>query len=469
MPNNNLNYKDFFNKIVLIRRNPLSQTKEVMTGLKKKLNVYGLTMIAVGGCIGSGIFVTPYEIVRAVPHHFYIVLVWLIGGLISLTGALTFAELGAMFPKSGGVYVFLKEAFGRRVGFLYGWVILLIINTGALAALGVALAEYLTFFFPLGDTAKKLVAISLIVGLTLFNVRGVRGSQVFASLFTTLKLLAILGIIVVGFVFYQPEKVVLNFDAGTAVPDNLLSALLVALIGVLWSFGGWHHASYVAGEAINAQKTVPRAMILGTLIVTAAYVLVNVAYMLLLPLSEISQTAKVAGDAIGSVFAYGGKMVTLAISISILGTIGIYTMSAPRIYYAMAEDGIFFKQLAHIHPRFHTPANAMIAQAFWAVLLLLFWGTFENLITYVTFMDIVFMCLAGMSLFVLRKKQPHLERPYRVIGYPVIPGIFVAITLAFVGNTLLERPVQALAGIVILASGLLAYWFFTRRYTHSAS
>lgn len=435
----------------------------IMTQLKKKLNVFGLTMIAVGSCIGSGIFVTPYEIVQAVPHHFYVILVWVIGGLISLTGALTFAELGAMFPSSGGVYVFLKEAFGRRTGFLYGWVILLIINTGALAALGVALAEYLTFFFPLQAGGKKLIAIGVIIGLTLFNMRGVSGSQVFAGLFTSLKLLAILAIIVVGFLFYEPEAVSLNFDYSSKVPDNLYSALLVALIGVLWSFGGWHHASYVAGEAKNAQKTVPRAMVLGALIVTAAYVMVNLAYMLLLPLDEISQTVKVAGDAIGSVFTYGGKMVTIAISISILGTIGIYTMSAPRIYFAMAEDGIFFRQLARVHPTFHTPANAMLAQAVWAVLLLLLWGTFENLITYVTFMDIAFMCLAGISLFVLRKKQADRERPYRVIGYPVIPGIFVAITSAFVVNTLIERPVQAIAGLVILASGLLAYRFFTRQ------
>lgn len=434
-----------------------------MTQLKKKLNVFGLTMIAVGSCIGSGIFVTPYEIVQAVPHHFYVILVWVIGGLISLTGALTFAELGAMFPSSGGVYVFLKEAFGRRTGFLYGWVILLIINTGALAALGVALAEYLTFFFPLEAGAKKVIAIGLILGLTFFNMRGVSGSQVFAGLFTSLKLLAILAIIVVGFLFYEPEAVSLNFDYGSKVPDNLYSALLVALIGVLWSFGGWHHASYVAGEAKNAQKTVPRAMVLGALIVTAAYVVVNLAYMLLLPLDEISQTVRVAGDAIGSVFTYGGKMVTIAISISILGTIGIYTMSAPRIYFAMAEDGIFFPQLARVHPTFHTPANAMLAQAVWAVLLLLLWGTFENLITYVTFMDIAFMCLAGISLFVLRKKQADRERPYRVIGYPIIPGIFVAITFAFVVNTLIERPVQAIAGLVILASGLLAYRFFTRQ------
>ncbi len=435
-----------------------------MTRLQKKLNVFGLTMIAVGSCIGSGIFVTPYEIVQAVPHHFYVILVWVIGGLISLTGALTFAELGAMFPSSGGVYVFLKASFGRRTGFLYGWVILLIINTGALAALGVALAEYLTFFFPLDAGGKKLIAIGVILGLTLFNVLGVNASQVFAGLFTSLKLLAIVAIIIVGFVFYEPAEVSLNFDYSSGVPDNLFSALLVALIGVLWSFGGWHHASYVAGEAKNAQKTVPRAMVLGALIVTAAYVMVNIAYMLLLPLPEISQTVRVAGDAIGSVFASGGKMVTIAISISILGTIGIYTMSAPRIYFAMAEDGIFFSQLAKVHPKYRTPANAMIAQAVWAVLLLLFWGTFENLITYVTFMDIVFMCLAGISLFVLRKKQPMRERPYKVIGYPVIPGIFVAITLAFVGNTLLERPVQAIAGLIILASGLLAYRFFQNRY-----
>lgn len=434
-----------------------------MTELKKKLTLYGLTMIAVGSSIGSGIFVTPAEIVQAVPHHGFVLLIWAIGGVIALTGALTFAELGGMFPKAGGVYVFLKEAYGDLVGFLYGWITLLVINTGALAALGMALAEYMTYFTPLDDNGKIVVAIVVITVLTGINVIGVNVSQWFANIFTGLKLLAIVGIIIVGLIFFEPSEVNLSFSLFENTPPNLMGALLIGLIGVLWSFGGWHHASYLAGEAINAQRTVPRAMMLGALIVTITYVLVNLAYMLLLPLPEIANTARVAGDAIGSVFSFGGKMVAIAIAISIFGTIGIYTMSAPRIYFAMAKDGIFFKQLAFVHPRFRTPATAMIVQSGWAILLLLFWGTFSNLITYVTFMDILFMGLAGACVFIFRAKRKEEERPYRVWGYPIVPLVFVGISTAFVINTLIQRPSQAWAGLILTALGVFVFWQFKNR------
>ncbi len=433
-----------------------------MTQLSKKLNLFGLTMIAVGSCIGSGIFVTPYEIVEAVPHHAYVLIIWALGGLIALTGALTFAELGGMYPKAGGVYVFIKEAFGERLGFLYGWVILLVINTGALAALGMALAEYITFFVPLSAEDKVIFAILVVLGLTLVNGLGVQLSQALASLFTALKLLAMLGIIVAGLFFFEPENVNLNFNLTENTPPSLFSALLIGLIGVLWSFGGWHHASYLAGETKNAQKNVPRAMVLGAGIVTLMYVLINLAYMLLLPLSEIVQTARVAGDAVESVIPAGGKMVAVAIAISIFGTISIYTMSAPRIYFAMAKDGIFFQQLAIVHPRFRTPLNAMLVQAFWAIALLIFWGTFSNLITYVTFMDIAFMAIGGGAIFVLRIKKPDAERPYRVWGYPLIPAIFVGISTAFVINTLVQRPVQAMAGLIFTVIGLLMFYLFKK-------
>ncbi|MDZ4680286.1 MAG: amino acid permease [Saprospiraceae bacterium] len=434
-----------------------------MTQLKQKLTLYGLTMIAVGGSIGSGIFLTPAEIAKTVQHPGLVLLVWTIGGIIALTGALTFAELGGMFPKSGGVYVFLKEAYGARAGFLYGWVTLLVINTGALAALGMALAEYMTIFVPLGEPGKIGLAIFVIAGLTGINCIGVNVSQHFANVFTGLKLLAMLAIIAVGFLYYDPGKVQLDFSSGFGMSGHWTNAMLTALIGVLWSFGGWHHASYLAGETINAQRTVPRAMILGAILVTAFYVLINLAYMLLLPLDVIAQSNKVAGDAVASVFAFGGQLVAIAIAISVFGTIGIYTMSAPRIYFAMAEDGIFFKKLSWVHPRFQTPVYAMLGQAFWAILLLLFWRTFGNLITYVTFMDIVFMTLAGVSIFIFRLKRPDAQRPYRTFGYPVVPAVFVLISAAFVVNTLIEKPEQAWAGLLLLLLGVGGYEGFRRR------
>jgi APA family basic amino acid/polyamine antiporter len=435
-----------------------------MTQLRKNLTLFGLTMIAIGSCIGSGIFVTPYEIVQAVPHSGLVLLVWALGGLVALTGALTFAELGGLFPKAGGVYVYLREAYGEWIAFLYGWIILLVVNTGALAALGVAFAEYLHFFLPeINGATKVYIAIATIVVLTAFNVLGVNYSQWLSNIFTAIKVLALFGIVIVGFIYYDPNGHTLNLLDTQTIPENLGSALLLGLIGVLWSFGGWHHASYLAGETIRPQWTVPRAMVLGAGVVTFSYLLVNLGYMLLLPLETIAGTERVAGDAVASVFPWGGQLVAIGISISIFGTIGIYTMSAPRIYFAMAKDQLFFRQLAYIHPRFQTPAVAMVVQAVWAILLLLFWGTFSNLITYVTFMDIIFMGMAGACVFIFRKKIPNEERPYRTWGYPVVPGVFVLICFAFVVNTLVQRPQQAWAGLIFVGLGSLAFLWFRKK------
>lgn len=434
-----------------------------MTELQRKLTLYGLTMIAVGSCIGSGIFLTPSEIARQLSHPGFMLIAWAIGGIIALTGALTYAELGSMYPKAGGVYVYLCEAYGNRIGFLFGWVTLLVVNTGALAALGIGLAKYLTFFFPLSDSEKVLAGVVVVAVLTAINLVGVQVSQGLSNLFTGLKLLAIAGIIIGGLFWGHVPPQEIHLSPFSNVPPNIGSALLLALIGVLWSAGGWHHASYVAGEAVNPQRTVPRAMVLGALIVTVTYLLVNYAFLRLLPIPDLAASGRVAGDAVATIIPYGGQLVAAGIAISIFGTIAIYTMSAPRIYYAMARDGIFFEALAKVHPRFHTPVNAMIVQALWAILLLLFWGTFENLITYVTFMDIVFMGLGGAAVFVLRKRQPDTQRPYKVWGYPIIPGIYVFISAAFVINTLIAQPSQALAGVGLTIIGLLAYAVFTNK------
>lgn len=435
-----------------------------MNQLSRKLNLYGLTMIVAGSCIGSGIFITPANVIAELPHPALSLGVWVIGGLIALTGALTFSELGGMFPKAGGVYVFLKEAYGDLAGFLYGWVILLVINTGALAALAAAFADYLHFFIPgMTQGTKLLIAAGTIAGLTAINCLGVGVSQALSNVFTGIKLLAIAGIIAAGFAFYDPAKVELSFSLAGQLPANWLSGAFVALIAVLWSFGGWHHATYLAGETINPQKTVARAMMLGALIVTGAYVLANLSYMMMLPLPDIAGSNRVAGDAMAAIAPWGGRLVAVAISISIFGTIGIYTMSAPRIYFAMAQDKLFFHHLARVHPRFHTPVNAMALQALWAICLLFVWGTYSNLFTYVTFMDIVFMTLAGVSIFIFRKKRPGQERPYRTAGYPIVPLIFVLITGAFVLHTLVERPTQALAGLGLLALGTASFLLFRRK------
>lgn len=434
-----------------------------MPQLQRKISLFGLTMIAVGSCIGAGIFVTPGGIAQEIPHAGFFLLIWVVGGLVALTGALTFAELGGLFPKAGGVYVFLREAYGERVAFLYGWATLLIVNTGSMAALALAFSHYMSILVPMNHWQQVILSMLLLVVLTLVNVRGVERSQQLTSSFTVIKLLCILGIVILAFLFSEPNRGSQIWSLSQHHIPNLGSALLAGLVGVFWAFGGWHHASYLAGEAVHPQRTVPRAMLLGAVIVTVTYLLVNLAYLLLLTPNELAASNRVAADAIATVWPAGGKWMAGVISLSVAGTIAIYSMSAPRIYFAMAQDGVFFPTLAKLHPRFRTPANAMLAQAGWAILLILVWGTIESLYTYVTFIDVAFMCLAGISLFVFRRRIPTEYRPYQVFGYPVIPLVFIGITGAFVINTVFVRPTEALAGLVVLALGLLVFSWFKRK------
>lgn len=432
--------------------------------LRKDLTLTGLTMIAVGACIGSGIFVTPAETMEAVGHHGWVLLIWAIGGLVTFLGAMTFSELGARFPQSGGVYVYLKEAYGDIFGFLYGWIILLIVNTGALAALATVFANYIEFFVELSTYAKYAISIGTIVGLTLINVRGVNVSQVFATFFTGLKLIALLIIIAIGLYFWPTTDVQTTMNLASQTPDNLLQGILVGFVGVFWSFGGWHHATYLSGETLNPQKTIPRAMLIGTLAVTTVYLLVIFAYMQLMPGNDMALSEKIAGDAVAQVITGGGKLVTIAITISIFGTIGIYTMTAPRIYHAMAKDGLFFDSLSMLHPKYQTPHIAMLLQMVWACVLILIWGTFHNLMTFVTFMDIIFMALATGSIFVFRTRDKGREEPaYKLGWYPVIPIIYLIVTIAFVVNTLIALPAQSWAGVAILLAGIPAYYYFKRK------
>lgn len=432
-----------------------------MTELKKVLNTRGLTLIAIGACIGSGIFITPAASMQQLPHHGYTLLAWIIGGLVAYLGAMTFSELGATFPKEGGVYVYLKKAYGDLAGFLYGWIILLIVNTGALAALGLALADFLNFFLPVQGAQKSWIAICVIWMLTIVNIFGVNVSQVFASVFTGLKLAAIAIIICVGLYHLPSAEHQIQLDLLTDIPDNLIGGILVAFVGVFWSMGGWHHATYLAGETIEPQKTVPKAMLYGTLTVTIVYVLVILAYMVLLPGQVMAQSERVAGDALEAVYSGGGKIVAIIISISIFGTIGIYTMSAPRIYYAMAKDKIFFDFLTHLSPKYKSPYKAMIFQALWATILILIWGTFIRIITFVTFMDIVFMALATSTVFIFRQRKVN-DSGYKLKYYPLIPIVYLIVTSAFVIYTLVNMNEESWIGMGILWAGIPVYYYFKR-------
>ncbi len=434
-----------------------------MTQLKRALSKFDLTMIAIGGTIGSGIFLTPSLIARNLESPILILGVWVVGGLMALAGSLTFAELGGMMPGAGGVYVYLSRTYGKLFGFLFGWAYLLVVNTGGIAALSLAFATYLGFFIPLGATAIKAVAILGLILLTVINVVGVKAGGMFSDVFTLLKLVGIAGVIAVG--MFWGSTTVTDFSAAAGTPPlGLMSALAVAMVGVLWSYGGWQHASFTAGEAKDPERSVPFAMVVGAAIVALIYVTINVAYMLLLSPEAIGNSPRVAADAVSTVFGpAGGSLIALTIFISTFGTAGIYTLTAPRIYYAMAADGVFFKQIAEVHPRFNTPANAILLQSAWAVVLILFWGTFENLISYVVFTDWIFFGLAAACVIILRRRLPDAVRPYRVIGYPVTPLFFVLMAGWFVVNTLIEKPEQAWAGIIFLALGVPVYYYWSTR------
>jgi len=452
--------------------------------LRRTLTLYALTMVAVGSTIGSGIFRTPGKIALQMHLPEYVIALWLLGGVVALTGALTYAEMGSMFPGAGGLYVYLREAYGSAVGFLYGWFILFVSTSGSIAALAVVCAEHLLYLgglentvwrYPLwGDhtytlTLAGLWGLGITVFLTIVNLFGVKIGEWIANIFTGAKLLGLAMIILAGWWFVQPNVQTVNAASAfvNTPPESLWSAFAVAFVGVLWSYGGWHHASYMAGETQNPQRTVPRAMMLGAGIVTIVYVLANVAYMRLLPIDQIVQSKTVAADALNTVVPWGGALMAFLIALSTFGTTGIYCMTAPRIYYAMAKDGVFFQKLAEVHPRWRTPVNAILIQSGWSVFLLLFWGTFEDLIEYVTFIDWIGLMLVGTTIFVFRYRQKNnaLEETtksapvYRTPFFPVIPLVFVSICLWFIGFTLFDNPVKAGAGLFVVAMGWLAYRF----------
>ncbi|MFB3855279.1 MAG: APC family permease [Vicinamibacterales bacterium] len=434
-----------------------------MTELRRSLSLFDMTMIAIGGTIGSGIFLTPSMIAAALPSPWLILLVWAIGGSMALAGALSFSELAAMMPRAGGMYVYLKEAYGSLVGFLFGWAYFLVVNGGGLGALSVAFATYVGYFVPLGSTGTRLVAIAGLAALTTINVFGVKAGALFSDVFTALKVAGIAALVVVG--LGLGSSATTDFTPSLASgPAGLWGGLTLAMVGVLWSSGGWQHSTFASAEIKNVRRTLPIAMVLGTLAVTAIYLSVNLAYMFMLTPAEMARSPRVAADAVERVLGpAGGSLISLAIFISTFGVVGIYTLTAPRIYFAMARDGLFFERVADVHPRFHTPALAIALQSLWAAVLILFWGTFESLISYVVFTDWIFFGLAAAAVIVLRHRQPHAERPFRVPLYPITPLFFVLMSTWFVLTTLVQKPAQAWAGLAFLGLGLPAYAYWARR------
>jgi basic amino acid/polyamine antiporter, APA family len=434
--------------------------------LARVLTLRDLVLIVVGTTIGSGIFTVPGAVLRQSSGDLGIALVvWVVGSVLALLGALTFGELGAMLPDAGGSYVYVREAFGPLPAFLLGWTLFLAINTGSTATLAVAFANYLGELVPLGPLAYKLASVVMIAVVTAVNIRGVRQAATVQNWSTALKVGAIFALAIAGFFMgdglHRPDTRVFT----TPITVASLSAAGVGLLGVLWAYEGWQNVTNSAGEAADPQRTFARGIVLGTAALVAIYLTANAGYVAAVGASGVSASDRIAADVVHALFGpAAAKLVTLVILVSIFSAANGLALTGPRMYFAMARDGVFFRSLAEVHPRFGTPALAVATSAVWAAVLALS-GTFEQLFTYVVFASWIFASLAAGSLFVLRRRRPDLPRPFRVPGYPWTPALFIAAAAAVVVNTVIARPVQALIGLGIVATGWPAYFAWRNKFS----
>ena len=433
--------------------------------LARVLTLRDLVLIVVGTTIGSGIFTVPGAVLRQSGGDLGVALVvWVVGSVLALLGALTFGELGGMLPDAGGSYTYVREAFGPLPAFLLGWTLFLAINTGSAATLSVAFANYLGELVPLTPLAHNLAGVAMIAAVAAVNIRGVRYAASVQNWSTALKVGAILALAVAGLVlgtgFHHSGTRVF----ATPVSPASLSAAGVALLGVLWAYEGWQDVTNSAGEAADPQRTFARGIGLGTAALVAIYLTANAGYVGAVGAPGVAASDRVAADAVHALFGpAAAKLVTLVILVSIFSAANGLALTGPRMYFAMARDGLFFRSLSQVHPRFGTPALAVAAGTVWATLLALS-GTFEQLFTYVVFASWMFAALAAASIFVLRRRRPDAPRPFRVPGYPVTPALFIAAAVAIVVNTIWARPVQAVIGLGIVATGIPAYLVWTWRH-----
>ncbi len=462
-----------------------AETQHSKLQLLRVLGPVETTTILVGSVVGSGIFLVPNTIAAQVGSFGLIIAVWLVSGLLTLFGALSYAELGGMIPHAGGQYAYLREAYGKFPAFLFGWTEFLVIKAGSIAAVAVAFALYLGYFIPesfqpifhqtvtlnlgfaftIEDIGVKLVAIACIILLTAVNYLGVKLGAWVQNIFTFLKVAALAGLIV------------LTFIAGHSAPNafkplfpdhfsfNLLSAFGVAMVAALWAYDGWNNTTYVAAEVREPQKNIPLALFVGTSLVVIIYLAANWAYAYVLPIAAISGSTLVAADAMKTFLGpIGGALISAAVMISTFGTVNGMILSGPRVTYAMAQDKIFFNSMGLVHSRFRTPHISLVVQGVWSALLTLS-GRFDQLFTYVVFAAWLFYALTTSGVFVLRKKWPDVERPYKTWGYPWIPILFILVSILFVINTLITDPRDSLFGLIIVALGVpvYVYWNFKSR------
>ena len=443
--------------------------------LDRQLGLFDSTMMVIGIVIGSGIFMTTGLMADALPSASLILIVWLLGGLQMLAGALTYAELGAAMPKAGGQYVYLREAYGSLPAFLFGWVAFIAYLTGTNAAIAVAVAEHLGSFYPSISTHNivigfdyfsisggQIFAISLILILSFINYLGILFGKWIQNVFTILKIGSILFFALAGLFISTGNHIDFSINPTSMSIGSILTGMGIALVAVTWTVGGWEYVTFAAGEIKNPKKNLPLALIIGTVVILVLYIMINIAYLKVLPMDSLIGELKVGEATAKSLYGPGiaGAFVVVVI-ISMFGSLNGNILVGPRISYAMAKDKLFFSKAADVHPKFHTPGNAIMIQGFWAAVLVLS-GTFEEIITLVVFVNFMMWIAASSTVFVLRKKQPELERPYKVWGYPYVPAFFIIFSSAIMINTFFESPQQSLMGIGLTLLGIPAYLYWKK-------
>ncbi|MET0624320.1 MAG: amino acid permease [Pyrinomonadaceae bacterium] len=431
------------------------------TGLRRQLGLATATAVVVGEVVGVGIFLTPAAMTKEAGSPLLVLVVWLLSGAMALSGALCFGELAARFPRAGGGYVYLREAFGPAPAFLYGWMALLVVDPGLTAALAVGAASYAGHAAGLSPAGVKAVAVGFVVALALVNVRGVRLGGWVVRWLTIVKLALLVVVVVWGFGMglgdwshFQP------FVARRAGSPALAGALAGGLVAAFFSYGGWWDLSKLGGEVRDPARNLPRALTLGVLVVTAVYVLTSAAFVYLVAPERVTSGEEFAAQAGEALFGpAGGLVFTLVVVVAVAGSLAAFTMSAPRVYFAMARDGLFLRWAARLDPRTGTPSRAILIQAVLACVLVL-WGTFDEIISYFMFAVVLFIALAAAGLFVLRRREPRA--PYLTPLYPVTPAVYILLSAALLVLLAAGRPRQALSGIAVVALGLPVYYLFFR-------
>src|SRR5256712_2351142 len=444
--------------------------------LNRAIGLSGATMLVLGSVIGSGIFLTTGIMMSQLPSTTLVLVAWVAGGLLAMAGGLSYAEMGSMYPRSGGLYVFLSEAYGPVWGYLFGWACLLVILTGSVAAVAVGFAGYFSYFVPALGTdrvvtsmampwgmwtlsAGQVVAASSIVLITAINYVGVKSGNVTNTVLTAMKVGALLAVPLLALIYMRVDPVFVPIVPPIERP---LAAFGVAMIAVMWTYEGWYYVAFAAGEIKDAARVVPRALVIGTVSLTAIYVIVNLAYMWSLTVEEMSGVTRIAERAVSALVGPSGAgLVAATVVISTFGCNVAGVIASSRLCFAMAADRRFFPAAARVHPAYQTPHVALVVTSLWSALLTLS-GGYEALFTYVTFASVLFGVLGGIAIFVLRVKRRDHRRPYRAFGYPIVPALYVLGSFALVWNTLMERPVESLAGLGLVAFGLPFYSYWRR-------